>query len=251
MLLAEKARDGHVVARLKWGDPVRVRQRREGSAVPARAGRRRSRSCPACRRPSARRPMPASRSPIRARATRSCSCAATRARSTRRPTSTGARSPRSTARSSATPARGSCRGCCTPLVEHGARPTTPAALIYRGTQPAQRTVTGTIGELLGGDGRRSGGAGRSGPAGRRRGRRALRDHLRWFDERPLFGRRIVVTRSPEQARGARRRARDAGRAGDRRARRSGSRRPRIRKPSIAPRRRSTSITGWSSSRPRR
>jgi uroporphyrinogen III methyltransferase/synthase len=27
----------------------------------------------------------------------------------------------------------------------------------------------------------------------------LRQHLRWFDERPLFGRRIVVTRSPEQA----------------------------------------------------
>ena len=29
---------------------------------------------------------------------------------------------------------------------------------------------------------------------------ALRDHLRWFDERPLFGRRVVVTRSQEQAR---------------------------------------------------
>ena len=28
---------------------------------------------------------------------------------------------------------------------------------------------------------------------------ALRDHLRWFDERPLFGRRIVVTPSHEQA----------------------------------------------------
>ena len=27
----------------------------------------------------------------------------------------------------------------------------------------------------------------------------LRDHLRWFDDRPLFGRRIVVTRSREQA----------------------------------------------------
>ena len=27
----------------------------------------------------------------------------------------------------------------------------------------------------------------------------LREHLRWFDERPLFGRRIVVTRSREQA----------------------------------------------------
>jgi uroporphyrinogen III methyltransferase/synthase len=27
----------------------------------------------------------------------------------------------------------------------------------------------------------------------------LRDHLRWFDDRPLFGKRIVVTRSREQA----------------------------------------------------
>ena len=27
----------------------------------------------------------------------------------------------------------------------------------------------------------------------------LREHLRWFDERPLFGKRIVVTRSLEQA----------------------------------------------------
>jgi uroporphyrinogen III methyltransferase/synthase len=27
----------------------------------------------------------------------------------------------------------------------------------------------------------------------------LREHLRWFDERPLFGKRIVVTRSREQA----------------------------------------------------
>jgi uroporphyrinogen III methyltransferase/synthase len=29
---------------------------------------------------------------------------------------------------------------------------------------------------------------------------ALRDHLRWFDVRPLFGRRVVVTRPREQAR---------------------------------------------------
>ena len=27
----------------------------------------------------------------------------------------------------------------------------------------------------------------------------LRDHLRWFDERPLFGRRVLVTRSREQS----------------------------------------------------
>ena len=29
---------------------------------------------------------------------------------------------------------------------------------------------------------------------------ALREHLRWFDVRPLFGRRVVVTRPREQAR---------------------------------------------------
>ncbi len=28
---------------------------------------------------------------------------------------------------------------------------------------------------------------------------ALRDHLRWFDERPLFGKRVLVTRPREQA----------------------------------------------------
>jgi uroporphyrinogen III methyltransferase/synthase len=29
---------------------------------------------------------------------------------------------------------------------------------------------------------------------------ALREHLRWFDVKPLFGRRVVVTRPREQAR---------------------------------------------------
>jgi uroporphyrinogen III methyltransferase/synthase len=84
------------------------------------------------------------------------------------------------------------------LMAHGLAPDTAAALIYRGTQPAQRTLTGTANDLaatLAADG------GRSEPAlmviG---GVVALRDHLRWFDERPLFGRRIVVTRSQEQAR---------------------------------------------------
>ena len=41
----------------------------------------------------------------------------------------------------------------------------------------------------------------------------LRDHLRWFDQRPLFGRRVLVTRSREQrwrARGAARRRRRRG-----------------------------------------
>jgi uroporphyrinogen III methyltransferase/synthase len=84
------------------------------------------------------------------------------------------------------------------LMAHGLAPDSAAAIIYRGTQPAQRTLTGTVSDLaatLSADGSRSepalmviGGV------------VALRDHLRWFDERPLFGRRIVVTRSQEQAR---------------------------------------------------
>lgn len=82
------------------------------------------------------------------------------------------------------------------LVSHGAPADLPAAIIYGGTLPGQQTVTGTITDLH-----------RSKPdlpdrpallvLGQVTG---LRNHLRWFDERPLFGRRIVVTRSPEQAR---------------------------------------------------
>src|SRR5690606_15727847 len=68
----------------------------------------------------------------------------------------------------------------------------PAALIYDPTLPAQTTVEGTLGSIAS--------AAREGAAvfvvG---GVVALRQHLRWFDDRPLFGRRIVVTRSREQA----------------------------------------------------
>jgi uroporphyrinogen III methyltransferase/synthase len=83
------------------------------------------------------------------------------------------------------------------LVDHGAAPDTPAALIRRGTLPTQHTVAGTIGDLL-----------QQATANPNAGDVAilvvgkvasLRDHLRWFDQRPLFGRRIVVTRSHEQA----------------------------------------------------
>lgn len=82
------------------------------------------------------------------------------------------------------------------LIENGASPDSAAALIYNGTQPAQRTLVGTVGTLFDA----TSGELTSEPAllivGRVIG---LREHLRWFDERPLFGRRIVVTRSPEQA----------------------------------------------------
>jgi uroporphyrinogen III methyltransferase/synthase len=84
----------------------------------------------------------------------------------------------------------------TALIDHGVEPERPAALIYHGTFPGQRTHTGTIGALrdLAAD------DGHGQPALLVVGEVAsFRDHLRWFDERPLFGRRIVVTRSPDQA----------------------------------------------------
>jgi uroporphyrinogen III methyltransferase/synthase len=83
------------------------------------------------------------------------------------------------------------------LTDHGAPADSAAALIVHGTDPSQQTIVGTLGELLE--------ATTANPqqdptlvvVGAAIG---LREHLRWFDERPLFGRRVVVTRSQEQAR---------------------------------------------------
>jgi uroporphyrinogen III methyltransferase/synthase len=83
------------------------------------------------------------------------------------------------------------------LLDHGMAPGSTAALVYHGTRAGQRTVSGTIASLLemtSADAAPEPGLLIVGEV------TGLRDHLRWFDERPLFGRRIVVTRSPEQAR---------------------------------------------------
>lgn len=82
------------------------------------------------------------------------------------------------------------------MLEGGIPPDQPAALIHDGTSTRQRTVTGTLHSLLDLT-TREGSEGALVVVGEVVG---LRDHLRWFDERPLFGRRIVITRSPEQAR---------------------------------------------------
>ena len=85
------------------------------------------------------------------------------------------------------------------LIDHGRSADDAAALIYRGTLPSQRTVTGTIGELLALTD--AGSPNTAEPALLVVGDvTRLREHVRWFDERPLFGRRIIVTRSPERAR---------------------------------------------------
>ena len=83
-----------------------------------------------------------------------------------------------------------------------------AAIVHDGTLPSQRTITGTLGELA----RRIAGEPRRGSSIVIVGKvAALREHLRWFDARPLFGKRIVVTRAREQAMRARRPARGSGR----------------------------------------
>ena len=82
------------------------------------------------------------------------------------------------------------------LRDHGRPADEPVALIYNGTLATQRTIVGTLGSL----------AEASLPADPHPaivvvGRvAALREHLRWFDVKPLFGRRVVVTCPREQAR---------------------------------------------------
>jgi len=82
------------------------------------------------------------------------------------------------------------------LRTHGRSPEEPVALIYNGTLADQRTIVGTLGSLA-----EAALPAETHPAIVVIGRvAALREHLRWFDVRPLFGRRVVVTRPREHAR---------------------------------------------------
>jgi uroporphyrinogen III methyltransferase/synthase len=82
------------------------------------------------------------------------------------------------------------------LLENGRAPETPAAVISWGTFSRQRTVEGTLANIVS----RCDAAGLQPPAVTIVGDvAALRDRLRWFDNRPLFGKRLIVTRPREQA----------------------------------------------------
>jgi uroporphyrinogen III methyltransferase/synthase len=82
------------------------------------------------------------------------------------------------------------------LLAHGRSPDDSAAVIYDGTRPTQQTIAGPLGEIAA---TVADGADRR-PAILVVGRVvALREHLRWFDERPLFGKRILVTRPKDQS----------------------------------------------------
>ena len=83
------------------------------------------------------------------------------------------------------------------LISNGWPAHAQAAIIYNGTLPSQETMTGTMQELLV---QMREHARRRQPAILVAGRVAgLREHLRWYDSRPLFGKRVLVTRPREQA----------------------------------------------------
>ncbi|MBI2841787.1 MAG: uroporphyrinogen-III C-methyltransferase, partial [Armatimonadetes bacterium] len=82
------------------------------------------------------------------------------------------------------------------LVKNGRSPETPLALIRWGTRSEQETLVGTLQTIL----KQVEETGFKSPAVTVVGEVVrLRDTLRWFDNRPLFGKKVIVTRSREQA----------------------------------------------------
>jgi uroporphyrinogen III methyltransferase/synthase len=85
------------------------------------------------------------------------------------------------------------------LVEHGRPAATPVAVIRWGTTPAQEVVTGTLADIV----RRVEESRLEPPAVTVVGEVVrLREKLRWFDSpqaKPLFGKRVLVTRTRQQA----------------------------------------------------
>ena len=91
---------------------------------------------------------------------------------------------------------GTLRATAQRLMRCGRAPSTPCAVVEWGTLPTQRTVTGTLATIA--------------DACRRAKIRPpatvivgevvrLRGRLNWFERKPLFGRRIVVTRAADRA----------------------------------------------------
>lgn len=94
------------------------------------------------------------------------------------------------------------------LLAAGHPPDAPAALVTGATSPAQRTLVCSLGDL---------GDAAVGPAGEGAGPIAFvgpgvrsREARRWYDRRPLFGKRVAVTRAAHQARAFVRALRERG-----------------------------------------
>ena len=84
------------------------------------------------------------------------------------------------------------------LIEHGAKASTPVALTRWATTGRQQTIEGNLGNIA----QVIAETGFKAPAVCVIGTVVLeRDKLNWFENRPLFGKRIVVTRTRQQAGG--------------------------------------------------
>lgn len=85
---------------------------------------------------------------------------------------------------------------CKKLIDHGRPADTPVALVRWGTTPRQQTVTGTLDDIV----EKVRAAKLKAPAiivvG---GVVSLREEMQWFEQRPLLGKRIIVTRARQQA----------------------------------------------------
>lgn len=82
------------------------------------------------------------------------------------------------------------------LISNGMDASTPAAVIFRGATPFQKTVQSTLGKIT--DEARM--AGLEAPSVIIIGKvTSLRDTLKWFEKKPLFGKKILVTRAKRQA----------------------------------------------------
>lgn len=84
----------------------------------------------------------------------------------------------------------------TELVKNGRDPATPIALIRWGTRTDQETLVGTLADIV----EKVKSEDFKSPAVTVVGEVVnLREKLRWFDNRPLFGKKVLVTRSRDQA----------------------------------------------------
>jgi uroporphyrinogen III methyltransferase / synthase len=93
------------------------------------------------------------------------------------------------------------------LMAHGASPELPVALVRWGTTGRQETLTGTLADIAA----KVEAAGFKAPAVCIMGGVVkLREELNWFETKPLFGKRIVVTRTRKQAGALTSRLRDLG-----------------------------------------
>lgn len=85
---------------------------------------------------------------------------------------------------------------CKQLIDHGRPDDTPVALVRWGTTPRQQTVTGSLRNIV----EKVRAAKLKAPAiivvG---GVVSLREQMQWFEQRPLLGKRIIVTRARQQA----------------------------------------------------